>query len=252
LKGNNDQRREIIEIKKDITLLASELKTKHGFFGEMSRFQILVAIVTALLTIATILLSGYTIYKNFIERAKVAVFPGDAVRIIFFVPQNPQQMNLMLNLVNKGTKPGIVHRMELIITDPTGQLFHLSWNLFYEYLPGGEHVRKSSDVYPVAVPPKNNYLLLAGFQSESSGPIPWRLGQYKLQVLGWVNKRHRAERSNINEEFHININNDQLGVIQALQQQRIIQLHNGQLLLFPLDQPRYTTISVLEWERPHQ
>ena len=76
------------------------------FFGDLSPFQIFVSLVALLTGI-------YTFYKSFLERAKISMYPGDAVRFIVSKDGPFSNFHLMCNLINKSTKVGTVHRLEV-------------------------------------------------------------------------------------------------------------------------------------------
>lgn len=204
-----------------------------AFFGDLSPFQIIVSI-------ATILIAWYTLHKNFWEKAKVELYSGDAVRIVISTDQHPSQVNLMLNLVNKGTKMGIVHRIEMKVIDPSKQSMIFVWNLFYKYLDGGEHVQKVSDIYPISIPQKDNRLIFVQFQSESAKKMQWEIGKYELEISGWVNLSNGNEKSNLKAKIHMAIDNKQLVNIQTIQN----EVTEGN--------PKYATIPLMEWERQHR
>lgn len=199
------------------------------FFGDLSPFQIIVSVV-ALLT------GSYTVYKSFLEKAKVSLYPGDAVRIVVSPDGSTSNFHLMCNLINKSTKVATVHRLEVHVLDPQNSKCAFTWNLFYKYLPGGQEVQKESDPYPVAVPQKDSKLLLAGFQSEGEQSCNWSEGRYEFRVIGWVNRKHRIQRSNLRSIFHIRITEDNLRQLSKPNQAR----------------PIYITVPVIEWERQHR
>ena len=144
----------------------------------------------------------------------------------------------MCNLVNKSTKVGTVHRLEVQVLSPQNITYYFTWNLFYIYLPGGQQVQKESDIYPVSVPQKDSKLLYVGFQIETDvqKTFNWSEGIYEFQVIGWVNREHRLKSSNLKSIFHIHITED---IIKQLNQ--------------PVSyDPIYITVPVTEWERQHR
>ena len=200
------------------------------FFGDLSPFQIFVSLVALLTGI-------YTFYKSFLERAKISMYPGDAVR--FIVSTNPPFSNfhLMCNLINKSTKVGTVHRLEVRVLGPQNTTYDYIWNLFYKYLPGGQVVQRESDPYPVAVPQKDSKLLLVGFQAEAKQSYKWSEGKYKFKVVGWVNRKHRLQPSNLESIFHIQITED---IIRKASEAT------------PPTGPVFITVPIIEWERQHR
>jgi len=96
------------------------------FFGELSPFQIIVSCVAFLTGI-------YTLYKSFLEKGRILVYPGDAIRIVVSPDGNVSKFHLMCNLINKGAKVGTVHRLEVKITNPQNSDNSFIWSLFYRY-----------------------------------------------------------------------------------------------------------------------
>jgi hypothetical protein len=199
------------------------------FFGELSPFQIIISAVALITGI-------YTFYKNFLERSKIHLYPGDAVRIVVSQDCGASKMHLMCNLINNSTKVGTVHRLEVRVTNSQKVTYEFTWNHFYKYLPGGQQVQKESDIYPVAVFQKDSKLLFIEFQAETENAINWKEGQYKVQVIGWVNRKNRLLSSNLKSTFHI-----------ALTKFIIDQLSSPKVT-----QAIFITVPIIEWERQHK
>ena len=202
------------------------------FFGDLSTFQI---IVSALAAFAAFL-SLPTFYKTFIERVKLSLYPGDAVRIVLSPDGDTSAFHLMCNLINKTTKAGTVHRLEVRVSDPQKATRNFVWYLFYKYSPGGQGVEKEIDPYPVAVSPKDSKLIFVGFQADlAEQKCTWPEGEYKFEVIGWVNRKHRRKSSNLKSIFHTQITEE---VIRQLGKPNP-------------NNPIYITVPVIEWERRH-
>jgi hypothetical protein len=171
-----------------------------SLFGELSPFQILVSVVALWTGI-------YTFYKNFIERAKVWAYTGDAISFVKTEVSNIIHLHLRLSLVNKGTKTGVVHRLEVLVTNPYKLQCYFVWGLFYEYKESGSVLTKASDTYPVAVAQKDTKPLFVQFELK---PLPeywsnfWQEGTYEFKILGWVNGKPRQSSPNLKSiPFHI-------------------------------------------------
>ncbi|MGD0663305.1 MAG: hypothetical protein ABSD38_35115 [Syntrophorhabdales bacterium] len=198
------------------------------FFGNLSPFQIIVSAV-ALLT------GAYTFYKSFLERAKISMYPGDAVRIVKPANQNDLYFHLMCNLVNGSTKVGTVHRLEVEVTGPQKTFCAFTWYQFYKYQEGAQSVGKDSDIYPVSVPKMDSKLLLVAFHADSKPGFEWREGEYEFKVLGWVNKEDRQEVSNLKSSvFRIQITPGKLKELSSAAVNSFV------------------TVPVVEWERQHR
>ena len=202
------------------------------FFGDLSDFQIIVS-ATALATFFyTVIHTAYTL----IQKPKISLYPGDAVRIVVYPDGRASAFHLMCNLVNKTIKVGTVHRLEVRVLGPQNTTCNYIWGLFYKYLPGGQEVQKESDPYPVAVPKKDSKLLFVEFQAEANQSCEWPEGKYEFKVIGWVNCKDRLRPFNLESIFHIRIT-----------QENIHQLNTPN----PIG-PIYVTVPVIEWERQHR
>lgn len=176
------------------------------FFGDLSPFQIIVSFV-ALIT------GAYTFYKSFIERAKLALYPGDQIGLVVSQRQACHKFHLRCNLVNSSTKMATVHRLEGRIRSPHGAESTYTWHQFFQYVQGGHAVQKSTDPYPLSVPPKNSQPQFIEFNVEVNGPnFRWTQGKYEFCIVGWVNRKSRRARSNLCSHFHIQID-DKLSML---------------------------------------
>jgi hypothetical protein len=190
----------------------------------------------ASVNIVAILTAIYTFYKSWIEKAKLSVYAGDAVRIVKSPDGSVSNLHLMCNLVNKTSKVGTVHRIEIQVSGPNNSRSSFVWNLIYKYLPGGQSVEKEIDPYPVAVPQRDSKLIFVGFQTEPNQNCKWSEGMYELKLVGWVNRKDRLQRSNLESVIHIQITAD---IIRQLSQPN------------PSNIPVFITVPVIEWERQH-
>lgn len=197
----------------------------NDFFGDLSPFQIFVAVV-AFLT------GGYTFYKSFLQRAKLALYTGDAVRLVILPNGSVSAFNLLCNIVNTSMKTATLHRLEAEVLAPTRERHKFAWYEFYEY-KGGYAVGKKSDPYPIAVTKEDSEPLFVQFRVEPSGSKPaWPEGKYEFTVVGWVNRKNKKKSSNLKTQFHIRISPEveqQLGPLQ------------------PQQKPFEVAIPILEW-----
>ena len=107
---------------------------------------------------------AYTLYKNFWERAKLKIYTGDILRLVFDSQAvTATKFHLMCNLVNKGTKVGTLHRLEVLVKGPSKRSIEYAWNLFYKYGDDGQTVKKEVDPHPIAVAPKDSKLVFIEF-----------------------------------------------------------------------------------------
>jgi len=173
---------------------------------------------------------------DLVRRQRFEIYPGDAVRLVVSSDGSFAGFHLMCNLVNKTTKAGTLHRLEVRVSGPQNIAFNFVWNLVYAYSPGGQEVYKETDPYPVSVPPKDSKLILGGFQIDPKQEYNWLEGEYEFKVLGWVNSKNHLEPNNLDSMFHIRMTKDDI---------RQLSPPN------PPGRPIYTTVPVVEWERRH-
>ena len=219
-------------------VIGEENLSTEDFFGNLSPFQIIVAIVAFGAAIYSLITGSYSFHKTWIERAKISIYLGDALRISLSRDRHTPDFYLMCNLVNITPKVGTIHRFEAQISDPDGKPCNFVWNLFCKYNSGEESIEKDSDIFPVAVQSKDSRLLHVGFQSETTAiqSFKWIPGKYEFKVFGWVNKEHRGKPTNLKSSaYHIQITEE----------------YCHQLSLAP-QKPCYITIPVIEWQRQHR
>jgi len=148
------------------------------FFGDLSPFQIIVAITT-------FWTGAYTFYKSFLETAKVGAYPGDRIALVLSGGGGCRKFQLRANLVNRAVKTGTVHRLEASISGPGGFDHRFQWRLFFEYVSGGQTVQREKDPHPVSIAGKGSELLFAEFEVVPTTPMPvWSTGRYQVELIG--------------------------------------------------------------------
>jgi hypothetical protein len=173
---------------------------------------------------------------DLVQRRRFEIYPGDAVRFVKSADGSFAGLHLMCNLVNKTTKVGTLHRLEVRVSGPQNIDFNFAWNLVYAYSPGGQEVYKEADPYPVAVLPKDSKLVLGGFRTEPEQECKWLEGEYEFKVLGWVNSKSHLEPNNLESTFHIRMTKDDIYKLSQPNQ---------------FERPIFHTVPVIEWERRH-
>lgn len=148
------------------------------------------------------------LYDRF-QHAKVEVYPADSIGFVLSSTGYVSKFHLRCNFVNKTSKLGVVHRLEVEVRNPDNQIYKFPWKLFYEYQSGAGEVEKKTDPYPVAVMPKDSQILFIEFEATNSiQSTEWKLGRYEFKVIGWVNQKDRNSQRNLESEFHIELNQD--------------------------------------------
>lgn len=181
-------------------------------------------------SVVALLTGAYTFYKNFIERAKVSIVPGDRMAIIRG-PGGARRIHLRGAFLNDATKMGTLQHLEAKITGPNGTVQRYLWNELVEFVPGTMNVQRAGPPLPIPIPGKDSRPLQTQLElTEPNTPANWTAGRHRVEVLGWVNRRNRLRPSNTKSIFHINI-------------------PSTLALALPVDQPdyKYEDIRIEEW-----
>ncbi|HEX4919252.1 MAG TPA: hypothetical protein VFV92_00745 [Candidatus Bathyarchaeia archaeon] len=181
-------------------------------------------------SVVALLTGAYTFYKNFVERAKVSIVPGDRMAIILG-PGGARRIHLRGALINDATKMGTLQCLEAKITSPNGTTQRYSWNELVEFVPGTVGVQRAGPPLPIAIPGKDTRPLLTQLElTEQNTRADWTAGRHRVEVLGWVNRKSRQRPANAKCVFHVNITCEQASIL-------------------PIDQPehKYEDIQIEEW-----
>lgn len=169
--------------------------------------------VAALVTTAA--LGTYTLYKNFFEKARLSIFPGDRMSIVRG-PEGARRIHLSCVLVNNGAKHGTLQHLEARITNPEGQAHRYLWNELVGLVPGTTYVQSAGFQQPIPVPAKDSRPLVAQLEAVNpNAPAHWIAGRYEVRVRGWINQRDRPSGANAEAIFHINISAAQASEFSA-------------------------------------
>jgi hypothetical protein len=171
------------------------------FFGNLSPFEIFVSAVA-------IMTGLYTLYKSFIERAKLSLHPGDRIGLDIRPGQSCHNFLLGCTLANGSTKMATLHRLEADVCGPKGLIAPFVWHQFADYAQGGRILQRTADPHPVSIPPKDSLLKFIEFQTDSKPESAWPSGTYEFIIRGWVNRGSRREQPNLLSRFHIRIDDD--------------------------------------------
>jgi hypothetical protein len=119
---------------------------------------------------------------------------------------NTPWFNLDCHLINESRKPGRIRRLEAMVTPSGKRGIQFMWNIFYEYLPGGQVQEKTADAGPLELGPGESQLLGVQF----IGPrLDWKLlwpaGEYEFDILGWVNREPREPEADLRTRFRVKI-----------------------------------------------
>lgn len=114
--------------------------------------------------------------------------------------------NLDCHLINESRKPGRVQRLEALVTPSGKRGIQFIWNLFYEFLPGGQVMEKTADAATLELGPEASRMLGAQFVGPRlAWELQWPAGQYEFDILGWVNRGPREPEADLRTRFKVEI-----------------------------------------------
>jgi hypothetical protein len=114
--------------------------------------------------------------------------------------------NLDCHLINEGQKSGRIQRLEALVTPSGKRGIQFTWNLFYEYLPGGLVQEKIADAGPLELRPAESRLLGVQFIGlRLDWKLLWPAGEYEFDISGWVNREPREPEANLRTRFRAKI-----------------------------------------------
>ena len=199
------------------------------FFGDLSPFEIIVAIVAFSTGV-------YTLYKSVLEGAKFAAYPGDRLSLVISAGGGCRKFQLRANLANKAVKTGTLHRLEADVTPPGTAAERYQWRIFFEYTAGAQAVQAKADAHPVSLPGKSSEPLFVEFELADPTHHPtWQPGRYEIKLIGWVNKEHRSKPPNLESVFHIMVTDALSQRLQSRQPK----------------QPNFEHVAIEEWAIQH-
>jgi len=186
------------------------------FFGRMSGFEIIVAVVA--LTNAL-----YTVYISFFQRARIALRLGDQVGVVLNPNDVGRKLHLRCNFANAAANMGTIQHLEAVVRGPQNFVQRFRWHLFYKYVGGGNAVQKVADVYPLAVAGRESHLEFIEFDAvglaQGQRP-PWVLGRYSVEVEGWINRQNRTQPPNLRTVCHFSVGATEASALQQSQPQQ--------------------------------
>ena len=95
----------------------------EGFFGRMSAFDIIVAIIA-------LANAAYTAYISFFERARIRLDLGDHVCIVLNPGDVGRKLHLRCNFANAAAKMGTVQHLEAVVRGPQSFAHRFRLHLF--------------------------------------------------------------------------------------------------------------------------
>ncbi len=114
--------------------------------------------------------------------------------------------NLDGHLINESRKPGRIQRLEVMVTPSGKRGIQFTWNLFYEFLPGGQVMEKISDAAVLELGPEESRLLGVQFVGPRlDWELLWSAGEYEFVILGWVNRGPRELEADLRTKFRVEI-----------------------------------------------
>jgi TIR domain len=114
--------------------------------------------------------------------------------------------NLDCHLINESRQPARVQRLEALVTPSGKRGIPFAWNLFYEFLPGGRVMEKTADAAAIELGPEASRMLGVQFLGPRlSWELQWPVGQYEIDILGWVNRGPREPAADLRTRFKVQV-----------------------------------------------
>jgi hypothetical protein len=112
--------------------------------------------------------------------------------------------NLDCHLINESWNPGRLRHLEAMVTPSGKRGIQFMWNVFYEYLPGGQVQEKTADAGPLELGPGESQLLGVQFVGPRlDWKLLWSVGEYECDILGWVNREPREPEADLRTRFRV-------------------------------------------------
>ena len=116
------------------------------------------------------------------------------------------RFNLDCHLINESRKPARVQRLEASVTPSGKRGIQFTWNLFYEFLPGGQVMVKTADAATLELEPEASQMLGVQFMGPRlDWELQWPAGEYAFDILGWVNRSPREPEANLRTRYQVEI-----------------------------------------------
>src|SRR5262249_54056014 len=160
--------------------------------------------VPHIISVIALGVSIYALYKSNLQAARLRVYVGDRIYLVGPVGHEAF-VNVPLEVVNSGARTGVLHCLEMVVTEPAGTELRFEWSQFYRYSAGkaGSAVEKESDPHPISLAGRTARPLSIQFALTSKPPegFTWGAGNYTGDIRGWHDLPSRRERPNIEEHF---------------------------------------------------
>lgn len=107
-------------------------------------------------SVVALLTAGYTLYRDWFQRARVSIAAGDQMSIIR-MQGGARRIHVRGVLLNAAAgKMGTLQHLEAKITNPSGAIQRYCWNEFIDYQPGSTNVQREGPAVPIAVPGRDS------------------------------------------------------------------------------------------------
>jgi len=159
--------------------------------------------LTFLFSSIALLFAGVSLYRTHFKPAKIKIHVGETITL--WHENSNLAFDIPVSLANVGRKPGIVHSMAIIISNPKikEENFFIKWKWFLNFNTEKNNWGKEGFIIPISVNQDSCVFKYINFISSNS-KIIWspNPGKYKIIILGWSKKRNKPD---LKEEFNIYI-----------------------------------------------
>jgi hypothetical protein len=172
--------------------------------AEFGKYPYLVCIsmIDTIIASVALLMSGFMMMRDYLLPAKLKMFFGDSLQIIYG-DRNKIQVNW--NLTNSRNKLLVVNKLEAFLVSPDGNKYTYTRNIFYR-LEGNSAV---PDRIPTSIAVLARSSVFQGIEFISNERFIWSKGIYVFYVRAWVNRSIR-QKSNLLTKIIFSLNKDDI------------------------------------------
>ena len=137
----------------------------------------------------------------------VHMYPGNFLNIVVGKMHSGMPIfNLDCHLVNKSGQPARVRWLEAHVTPPSSLNMQFVWNVFYDYSPDGNLMRKTAEAQPLELGARDSKSIgvqFIGLRLDSR--LLWPEGTYEFNLLGWVSREPRDRDVDLKTGFRVKV-----------------------------------------------
>ncbi|MCH7828727.1 hypothetical protein IH982_02595 [Patescibacteria group bacterium] len=163
--------------------------------------------ISIIISLAALLISGFILLKDYILPAKLKIFVGDSLQIVY-AARNKIQINF--NFTNSTNKLLVVNKLAATLDIPGNKQYTYVWNVFYRL----KAVSSELEQLPTSIAVLAKSSAFQGIEFISSDTFKWVEGRYDFSISGWSNKG-MGEDSNICKKVSFSLKKEDVEDLNA-------------------------------------